>query len=235
MSENRTGNPLHSQYEDGERTENSIRKGRHRNLVGAMWEEAGQHQLDFLRASGLRPEHRLLDLGCGCLRAGVKLIPYLDPGNYYGVDAERRLIEVGYAVELRKAGIQARLPRANLYTSRVFRHGRLEPASIDMGACVSVMTHLPLNFLRVCLENAGVYFKPGARLYLSFFELPEGLPFAQRHVNGHGVETFGHRDAYHYYAQDMVEAARADRWAARYVGDWAHPRGQAMVEYTRLG
>ena len=37
--------------------------------------------------SGLRPEHRLLDFGCGALRLGVLAIPYLDAGNYFGVDS----------------------------------------------------------------------------------------------------------------------------------------------------
>ena len=44
-----------------ELTDEEIRAGRHREFVGGLWSELGKLQLDFLRAQGLRPDHRLLD------------------------------------------------------------------------------------------------------------------------------------------------------------------------------
>jgi hypothetical protein len=32
----------------------------------------------------------------------------------------------------------------------------------------------------------------------------------------------------------MLAAAAGTGWAARYIGDWNHPRGQNIVEYTRV-
>ena len=43
-------------------------------------------QFDYLVRHGLRPEHRMLEIGCGNLRAGRLFIGYLDTGNYYGLD-----------------------------------------------------------------------------------------------------------------------------------------------------
>ena len=42
----------------------------------------------------LRPEYKVLDLGCGVLRVGLPIIKYLDESNYYGFDiSEHRLSE----------------------------------------------------------------------------------------------------------------------------------------------
>lgn len=49
------------------------------DLIGAM-------QFRLLSTLGLRENHKLLDFGCGSLRAGRLFIPYLNPGNYTGVE-----------------------------------------------------------------------------------------------------------------------------------------------------
>ena len=45
-----------------------------------LFESAGRLQLATLVREGLYPYSRLLDVGCGCLRAGYWLIRLLDPG-----------------------------------------------------------------------------------------------------------------------------------------------------------
>jgi hypothetical protein len=56
---------------DRELPPEEIRAGVHRDLVGGLWEELGRLQFEFLVGAGLRPEMRLLDIGCGCPRGGV--------------------------------------------------------------------------------------------------------------------------------------------------------------------
>src|SRR5271157_4551410 len=46
------------------------------------FERVGQMQLAVLLLQGLRPGSRVLDVGCGCLRAGYWLMHFLDPGCY---------------------------------------------------------------------------------------------------------------------------------------------------------
>jgi len=41
-----------------------------------------------------------VDVGCGSLRAGRLLIPYLNPGRYFGVEPNRWLVEEGIEREL---------------------------------------------------------------------------------------------------------------------------------------
>src|SRR5919108_2955123 len=54
--------------------------------IGGLWEEYGELCRDYLIAQGLLPEHRLLDFGCGTGRLARKVVPYLEPGRYFGVD-----------------------------------------------------------------------------------------------------------------------------------------------------
>jgi SAM-dependent methyltransferase len=56
------------------------------DLLGAV-------QVSLLWSLGLRETHKVCDVGCGSLRAGKLLIPYLDIGNYYGIDPNRWLVE----------------------------------------------------------------------------------------------------------------------------------------------
>ena len=94
---------------DRQLTQEQINAGRHRDMVGGMWEEIGRLQFEFLRARGLKPGHRLLDIGCGSLRGGIHAIKYLDTGNYYGLDINPSLIEGGRH-ELRLAGLTHKNP-----------------------------------------------------------------------------------------------------------------------------
>ncbi len=50
------------------------------------WLALGQMQFDHLVEHGLRPEHRMLDIGRGNLRGGWHFIGHLRIGNYYGFE-----------------------------------------------------------------------------------------------------------------------------------------------------
>jgi cyclopropane fatty-acyl-phospholipid synthase-like methyltransferase len=56
------------------------------DLVSAM-------VFNLLTCFGLRESHKLLDIGCGSLRCGRLLIPYLNESNYYANEPNQWLIE----------------------------------------------------------------------------------------------------------------------------------------------
>lgn len=66
-------------------------------MVGPLgyWKELQTYQLNTLVRNGLKPEHKLLDLGCGPLQGGVAFIKYLDRNNYYGIDIKQESIDAG--------------------------------------------------------------------------------------------------------------------------------------------
>jgi len=61
-----------------------IQQGAYKAHLGGgaeAWDRRGEFQLHFLQQAGLQPQHRLLDIGCGPLRAGQFFIRYLEPEN----------------------------------------------------------------------------------------------------------------------------------------------------------
>ncbi|CUR57063.1 putative SAM-dependent methyltransferases [metagenome] len=214
-------------YAGFEMTEGRVKRSAHRGFVGGQWEEMGQLQLDFLISQGLAPNHRFLDVGCGSLRAGRLLVDHLEPGHYYGTDINHDLIATGYDVELTD-GQRSRLPVSNLRVTDRFDNDFGVP--FDMAIAQSVFTHVPLNMMRLCLYRVSKVMKPGGRFYTTFFERGD-VPVDYVSSNGH---QFTERNAFWYYRNDLRWVARRSPWSFRYIGDWGHPRGQRMVEYTRL-
>ena len=74
------------------------------------WDVLGALQFSLLFTLGLRETHHLADVGCGSLRAGRLLIPYLRPGHYFGIDPEEWLVQEGIDRELGRAIVDVKQP-----------------------------------------------------------------------------------------------------------------------------
>lgn len=59
------------------------------------FEAAGRLQLVTLLEEGLTPQSNLLDVGCGCLRAGWWLMHFLEPDRYFGIEPNDRMLQAG--------------------------------------------------------------------------------------------------------------------------------------------
>jgi SAM-dependent methyltransferase len=59
----------------------------------ATSEESGLLQLELLRKEGCLPSSSVLEVGCGCLNAGVPVMRYLDPVNYVGIEPNQWLLD----------------------------------------------------------------------------------------------------------------------------------------------
>jgi SAM-dependent methyltransferase len=73
------------------------------DLVAAM-------TFNLLTTLGLRQHHSLLDVGCGSLRIGRLLIPYLNRGKYFGVEPNEWLVDEGIRRELGETLVQIKRP-----------------------------------------------------------------------------------------------------------------------------
>jgi SAM-dependent methyltransferase len=73
------------------------------DLIAAM-------TFNLLTTLGLRQHHSLLDIGCGSLRIGRLLIPYLNRGKYFGVEPNEWLVEEGIRRELGETLVQVKRP-----------------------------------------------------------------------------------------------------------------------------
>lgn len=222
-------------YYDLQATRREVEAKRHREHVGGLWEEIGSLTTAYLVARGLRPTDYVLDVGCGALRVGVKLVDYLEPAHYFGVDLSADLLRAGYELELGDY-LQKRLPRSHLVQEGDFRFERLPTRRpFDVALAQSLFTHLPLDRLRVCLIRLAAVVAPGGTFFATFFVCPneEGRDEPVQHFPG-GVTTFATRDPYHYHVNEIRLATRGLPWQASEPLEWGHPRDQRMVEIRRL-
>jgi SAM-dependent methyltransferase len=213
-------------------TEEDIARGSHRKFIGGAWRVGAKNQTKFLKKQGLLPEHKFLDIGCGPFRAGRLLVNMLDPGNYYGIDASRAILQAGYDVELTDKQ-RSRLPTANLRANDRFNVDF--GVQFDMAIAQSVFTHLSLNHMRLCLFRLAKVMKPGGTFYASFFEQPLSTPFDHiwQRVDG-GRAYLNEQNVFWYHRRDMRWASRFGPWRFKYIGAWGSQHDQMMVSYTRL-
>lgn len=220
-------------YVDENAVRATVEAGGHREAIGGLWDELGEHQLAFLKSAGLAPSHRFLDVGCGALRAGVRLAAYLERGRYYGIDISASLLEAGRG-ELKLAGLSDRVPEGNLRVTGDFDASGFPP--FDFAIAQSVFTHLPIDFFALALKRLRPCFAPGGRFYATFFTAERNEAervHEMRGPPGRGV-TYALKDPYHYAVEAILNVAEAVDWRARWIGDWNHPRDQQIAEFTPL-
>jgi cyclopropane fatty-acyl-phospholipid synthase-like methyltransferase len=173
-------------------------------LVGPpeIWELKRRFQFDFLTSHGLRPEHRLLDIGCGVLRGGIPLIEYLDTGNYAGIEARAHVLDEG----------RKELAAAALEHKRPLLINESDPAKIQLQThfdfvwAHSVLYHMTddvvdayMGLVAACLSDRGELYanvmlredeRPGERpaaKWQGFPVLGRTRDFYQRVAESHGL------------------------------------------------
>ena len=205
-----------------------IERKLHRNFVGGLWEELGQLQLEFLMAQGLMPYHRLLDIGCGCLRGGIQYIRYLENGNYCGLDVNSSLIQAGLQ-EIEEAGLSDKHP--SLLVDDRFRFDRFG-GTFDFMVSVSLFTHLPMNIIIRCLRQARQQLKPDGTYFSTYFEAPYPAHLDRLQQGSGEVITNYDADPFHYSCEEISWMAGIAGLDVRLIGDWNHPRNQKMAAFS---
>lgn len=221
--------PLASPYLKPGFYDDAIARGKHRDIVGGRWEETALHQMQVLLDEGLDPHHRLLDIGCGCLRLGHRALRYLEPGHYWGTDASGALMQRGWEAEL-TAEERDRLPPAQLIEDGDFAFPGLPP-SMDYAIAWGVFTHLPAAALQPALQSLRRAAPDLSKLLLTVFLAPDGHDGAFRQRDG--VVTHASRPPWHRFPSDVEHEAKAAGWHLRWRDDHL-PRGQALAVLTPL-
>lgn len=204
-----------------------IAVGQHRSVVGGLWDELGTLQFEFLKLQGLQPEHTLVDIGCGALRGGIRFIPYLNAGNYYGIDRNQSLIEAGKA-ELAAAGTPDKRP--TFCVNEQFELGRFA-MKFDYAIALSVFTHLPMNQIVRCLVETKKVLKPRGQFYATFFEAPHAAYLNPLKHSPGDVTTHYDADPFHYSLSEMKALAEISGIRLELHEAWSHPRGQKMLRF----
>lgn len=118
-------------------------------LIGDF-ESVGRLQLITLLDAGLNPNSKVLDIGCGCLRAGYWLIRFLNTSCYFGIEPNRKMLEAGIQVLFEPGLLELKKPRFDHNTefdSSVFGE------KLDFFLARSVWTHAAKNHISQMLDS----------------------------------------------------------------------------------
>lgn len=172
-------------------------------------------QVSLLFAAGLRETHRLCDVGCGSLRAGRMLIPYLRPGLYHGIEPEQWLVEEGIERELGQSALKVKRPS--------FRHVSdfsLEGfgTEFDFVVAQSVFSHTEPDLLELGFGKIAASLAPHGRLLATWAE-------GASKRKGSGWIRKGVR---RYTWEELEKYAERHGLAVRRL-EWPHPRQSWFV------
>lgn len=196
----------------------------HRGYVGREWETTGRYQYEFMLRQGLKPSDVLCDVGCGSLRGGWRLIKYLDPGHYLGLEAEQRLVAMGLEQEVGAQVAGEKFPE--FVISSTFEFSRFS-RSPTIAMAISLFSHLTPSDICLCLSNLAAFVKGPCRFFATFNEVKRPTSnYARSHAHL----------AFYYTRAQMEEFGRATGWRPAYVGGWGNLLAQQrMLQYTISG
>ncbi|NJQ06169.1 class I SAM-dependent methyltransferase [Streptomyces lonarensis] len=182
------------------------------------WLALGAMQFDYLIGHGLRPDHRMLEIGCGNLRAGWRFIDHLDSGHYYGIDISPDIL-VHAKRTLVERGLQAKLPHLTLTDDLTFDF--LPADHFDVVHAHSVFSHSPPEVIDECLAHVGRVLRPGGWFDFTF-DRTEGRE--------HQVL----REDFYYRTETLTALAASHGLEAAFMTDWEElPHGQSKIRVIR--
>jgi SAM-dependent methyltransferase len=174
------------------------------DLIAAM-------TFNLLTTLGLRQNHSLLDVGCGSLRIGRLLIPYLNQGKYFGVEPNQWLVEEGIKRELGEALAQIKHP--TFFFSDSPESIVQANVSFDFALAQSIFSHCGLDLIKGWLSAISRSLAEGGALVATFLPADED----SQCTGWVYPECVNYRPA-------TLERAAADVNLRFEILDWKHPR-----------
>ena len=191
---------------------------------GENWNEHGELQRDFLILCGMKPWHRLLDIGCGTGRLARKVVPYLDSGHYLGIDISHDAL----ASSSELSRVEGWAERSPVFS----RASEFETVcqKFDYLWSFSVMIHLPYSECVRTLKTAASVMHAHSRLYFSY--VPEKISVRS------GLKQFRKTQREYESMADEAGLAFTDvpDWIERVRGEsprWAGSQRVALASIIR--
>jgi len=175
----------------------------------------GATQFRLLTTLGLRENHSVLDFGCGSLRAGRLLIPYLREGRYYGLEPNQWLIDDAIERELGQTLIDLKRPtflHHSDFSATAFG------VSFDYILAQSIFSHAGHDLVSKCLADFRSCLNPSGLILATFVE-PQLLGRTEDSPENGWVypDCVGFR-------RETVQALIAKAGLAGRALPWFHPR-----------
>jgi cyclopropane fatty-acyl-phospholipid synthase-like methyltransferase len=179
------------------------------DLVAAM-------SFGLLVALGLRQQHRVLDIGCGSLRVGRLLLPYLNQGGYTGLEPHAWLIDDGIRREVGQDLVTIKRPR--------FVHADTAEELVDEGArfdyllAQSIFSHCGPDLLDSWVGQASRLLADDGAMVATF--IPGDVD--------NDVPGWIYPDCVSYRSERLSEIG-AKHGLDTVMLDWRHPRQQWVL------
>ena len=182
-------------------------------------------QFSLLFANGLRDHHRVLDFGCGSLRLGRLLIPYLQEGRYFGIEPNAWLIHDALEHEIGRDIIRVKKP---MFSHRDDYDCASLESSFHFIIAQSIVTHCGPDLFRKLMKSFASVLEPDGLILFSY--LPSQVPVDSP------------RDGWHYpacvpYDEPQVSGFLAEAGLLGASVPWYHPGASwhvASRSQTRL-
>ena len=174
------------------------------DLIAAM-------TFNLLTTLGLRQHHSLLDVGCGSLRIGRLLIPYLNQRKYFGVEPNEWLVEEGIRRELGKSLLEIKRPM--FFFSDSPNTIAQAKVAFNFALAQSIFSHCGLDLIKGWLSAISCSLTQDGALVATFLVAEEDST----------------RTGWIYpdcvnYRQATLERAAKDVNLRFEILDWKHPR-----------
>ncbi|MBL8101033.1 MAG: class I SAM-dependent methyltransferase [Anaerolineales bacterium] len=154
----------------------------------------------FIELGGLKPDHRVLDIGCGIGRMAVPLTGYLTKeGGYWGFDIVKKGID-WCEKHITKEFDHFHFQHVNIYNKYYNKKGTIvadqfkfpyETGFFDFVFLTSVFTHMRPAELENYIKEIARVLKPGGKAVLTFFLL--NLESKQLTEAGRSLLDFKHQ------------------------------------------
>jgi cyclopropane fatty-acyl-phospholipid synthase-like methyltransferase len=136
-------------------------------------EVSGRLQLDLLLREGLKPDHDLLEIGCGSLNLAVHLFGYLQPKRYVGIDPNPWLRNTAIRKRRLAKSVERGLPT---FLSNSDFDATALGRTFDFCFSHSILSHAAHWQLGQFLQNTARVTKSGGKIIASI-RLAEGNKF----------------------------------------------------------
>ena len=127
-----------------------------------QWLALGEFQFQFLQSHGLATNQRFLDVGCGNLRLGWRVIQFLEPEKYCGLDLSPVILDAARRT-VAEFALEPKKPTLHLVENADYQF--LPADSFDIAYAHAVFTQTPLAVVLDVLSSVARVIKPGG-----FFE-----------------------------------------------------------------
>lgn len=165
---------------------------------------------NLLTCLGLRQHHRVLDIGCGSLRVGRLLIPYLNRGNYVGVEPNEWLVNDGIQNEIGRDLLSIKAP---VFSFKASLEEFDTPLNLDFAVAQSIFSHCGKDLINDWLSQVSYHLKDNGALLATF--LIDDKDYDQPGWVYPGCVC---------YQPDSLAEMAAGFGLDFEVLDWAHPR-----------